>query len=206
MRQMTKAGRGLLRGLFTAAGLVLVTSAAQAISPEPNEKELLKACEEKLCTAFNKPADASGQLACKISKTWQKSTIEDGIRQKNISWSFGDARCDLNVDLSNDEIKAAMSNPTHTIKIKPHTITCKIERESEITDVSLSVAPSLDFKDGKVTKVLLNVDKIQAPTLIKGAIWTVSQLEDNIGLFHGDMVREINKFIGEKCPKRYPSK
>ena len=58
------------------------------------------------------------------------------------------------------------------------------------------------FKAGKATKAWLGIGTIEAPTVVKGAIWTAAQLEDTFGIVHGDLLREINKFVYERCPKR----
>ena len=190
-------------GAGLAIGIVSLSSMAAAIEPAADEKARLKACEAKICATAIAPGKASGPLACSLSKTWQKSTIEDGVRTKKISWTFGDARCDVDVELSNDDLAKAFTQPAHSVKIKPHTVSCKIERENEVTDVSLSLAPEIKFEGGKAKTALLNVSEIKAPALISGAIWTVAKIEDNIGLFHSEMISEINEFLFEKCPKRH---
>jgi hypothetical protein len=67
--------------------------------------------------------------------------------------------------------------------------------------VKVTLAPKISFKDGKAQRGWINVRKIEAPAVIRGAIWTAAQIEDKFGLFHGDMIAEINEFIGMKCPK-----
>jgi hypothetical protein len=79
---------------------------------------------------------------------------------------------------------------------------CDIEREKEVMKISVAVSPKFQFKDGKATKAWLGVGTIEAPTMVKGAIWTAAQLEDTFGIVHSDLLREVNKFIYERCPKR----
>ena len=55
----------------------------------------------------------------------------------------------------------------------------------------------------KASKVELKVEDIEGPAMIKGLIWTTVKLEDNLGIFHKDMLKEINKFLHRKCPKRH---
>ena len=50
-------------------------------------------------------------------------------------------------------------------------------------------------------KAWLNVKQIDAPAVIKGALWTAAQIENNLGVFHADMISGINDFIAQKCPK-----
>lgn len=204
MNIVTSSFRGAV-ALAAVMAAIPAAAWAQAIEPAADEKERLKDCERKLCTtALTKTG--SGPLACKLTKTWTKSSIVDGVREKRISWTFGDARCDIDVTLSSEDVVAAMTKDKHTVSFKPHTVACKIEREDEITDVNVTMAPAITFEGGKAKTALLNVDKIEAPTIIKAAIWTVSELEDNFGLFHSEMIGEINEFFAKKCPKRHGNK
>jgi hypothetical protein len=38
--------------------------------------------------------------------------------------------------------------------------------------------------------------------VVKGVIWSAAQLEDTFGIVHADLIREINTFVYERCPKR----
>lgn len=196
---------GAIAAVTALVGSVLLsaTASAQVIKAAPDEREQLKACEARLCeAALTKKQD--GSLSCKIQKTWTKSYIEDGVRQKKITWTFGDAQCGVDLNLNNAEVAKAMGEGKHTVQFDKHTVTCNIERESKMTTVKLDMAPKIEFEGGKAKKAWINVSNIDAPTIIKGAIWTVAKLEDNFGLFHGEMISEINEFLGEKCARRYP--
>jgi len=190
----------------TAAGAMLFTAAALALSPAKDEKAKLKACEAQLCGLILKKAPSEGTLACKLTKTWEKSSIVNGVKEKKISWTFGDAQCGVDLKVGNDAVVAAMTKPTYEFKLAPHVIACVVERDKGVTEVKISMAPKITFKDGKAQKAWLNISKIEAPTIIKGAIWTVSKLEDNVGLFHGQLIKEVNGFIHKKCAKRYKPK
>ena len=197
--------RGLL-GFSMSAAVVLGLMAvgpAQALEPVANEKEQLKTCEQRICTiALKKPASGD-DLKCGLSKTWTKRTIEAGISEKKITWGFGDAQCTVGVDIKRADLVAALSQPAHTITIAAHDVTCQVEREKEVVPIKLKLAPKLQFKDGKLEKAWLNVSDIEAPSVVKGAIWTAAKIEDNVGLFHGQLVQEVNKFLFEKCPARH---
>lgn len=178
-----------------AAGPVL------ALDEAANEKDQLKACEKQLCEIVTKKPTSGSDLACALSKTWNKTTIKEGVEKKKLSWGFGDARCTIDVTAKREAIVDAVSKPDQTFEFAPHTIKCQIEREKEVTNVNVTVAPKISFKDGKATKALIGLKEIEAPTVVKGAIWTVAQAEDYLGLFHSDMLSEINELIGQKCPK-----
>lgn len=188
------------------AGAFAFASVAFALSPAADEKARLKACEAQLCGVILNKAPAEGTLACSLSKTWEKSNIVNGVREKKITWTFGDAQCEVDLKVGNDAVVAALTKPTYEFKLTPHAIACAVERDKGVTEVMISMAPKITFKDGRAQKAWLNISKIEAPTIIKGAIWTVSKLEDNFGLFHGQLIKEVNSFIHEKCAKRYKPK
>lgn len=175
-----------------------------ALDKPADEKAKLKACEKDLCSIILKKQAKGSDLACSIGRTWEKSKIVNGVKQKQISWTFGDAQCSVDVKMPRAGIIDALTKPSYDLQLAKHTIACKVEREEGVSDVALNTAPKMSFKGGKVDKIWLNVSEIKAPTIIKGAIWTVSKLESSIGLFHGEMVDEVNEFIHEKCAKRYP--
>ena len=70
-----------------------------------------------------------------------------------------------------------------------------------MTSVKITLSPKLTFKDGSVTAATLGVGTIEAPAVVRGVIWSAAKIEDNIGLFQGQLLKEINKFIHERCPE-----
>ena len=124
------------------------------------------------------------------------------VEGKKLTWSMGDARCSVSLAAKRQTIVDALTKPDFELKLDPHKVKCEIEREKEVTVINISLAPKLQMKDGKAVKAWLGVGEIEAPAAIKGAIWTVAQMEDTFGIFHADLIKEVNKFVGEKCPKR----
>ena len=184
-----------------ALGLGVWAGGAVALEETANERDALKACEKQICEIISKKEASGADFACKLTKTWNKSKIQEGIEKKKLSWGFGNAQCVVEVAVKRSEIVAAMSKPTHTIELPAQTVKCQVEREKDTLDVNVTLAPKLQFKDGKAEKAWLGVKAIEGPAVIRGAIWTVAQAEDYFGLFHTDMVAEINEFTGQKCAK-----
>lgn len=207
MRHTTiQAGLALAAGSLLAGLMVLAPMPAGALDEKANEKELLKACEQSMCEIIVKKDAGGGDLKCQLGKTWAKSKIKDGIEKKKISWTFGDARCAIDLAVSRAAMLEALKNPNGSLEIPKHTIKCEVERENEVTPINVSLAPKITFKDGKAQKAWLNVSDIEAPAVVKGAIWTAAKVEDTFGLFHGEMIEEINEFVLQKCPQKYPAK
>lgn len=209
MRQgwsLLKAGAGLAATAGIAAFALGGVAPSLALDEPANEKEVLKQCEKRVCEIVVKKAPAGDDLKCALSKTWAKAKIKDGIEKQKLSWGFGDARCAVDLEAKRDLILGAVAKPEHAFELPPHTVRCEIERDKEVTPVTVTLAPKITFKNGKAEKAWLNVKTIEAPAVIKGAIWTAAQLEDNFGLFHAQMIAEINEFVEQKCPKALTAK
>lgn len=198
---MIKSVMGLACGAGLAGALTLGAGAALALEETASEKEALKACEQRVCEMVVKKEASGGDLACALQKTWAKDKIKEGIEKKKISWGFGNARCAVEVKVPRANIHSAMTKSEHSLELEAHTVKCQVERESEVTPISVTLAPKISFKDGKAVKAWIGVKEIDAPAVVKGAIWTVAKVEDTLGLFHSDMIGEINEFIEKKCPK-----
>lgn len=194
------------KGVGLVAGCILLWGGvsgvfATTLEETASERETLKACERRICEIVIKKEAAGDDFACSLTKTWNKAKIQEGIEKRRLTWGFGSARCTIDVGMKRADILAAMSKPAHTIELQPQTVKCQVEREKDTLDVNITLAPKLQFKDGKADKAWLNVKTIDAPVIIRGAIWTVAQAEDYFGVFHGEMIAEINEFTGQKCVK-----
>lgn len=185
--------------LATAA----VAGPAQAFDTPADEKSKLEACEQSMCELFVKKEATGSDVSCIVGKTWAGDKIKKGAESKSLDWSLGDARCTLALSLKRADVVKALNDPEFELKLDPQAVKCELESEDKsISTATLTLAPVLKFKAGKVDELTLGIDNIEAPTLVHGTIWTVAKLEDTFGLFHADMVSDVNEFIYEKCPAR----
>src|SRR5262245_29731505 len=175
---------------------------ALALEEAKDEKERLEACEHELCGVLVKREAAGGDLKCSLQKTWAGSKIKHGVEERKLSWKLGDLRCGVALVATRQDLVEALTKPQYELKLATHTVRCDVEREKEVVQVAVALTPRLQFKDGKATTVWLGIGDIQAPTVVKGAIWTAAQLEDTFGVVHADLIKEVNKFVYERCPKR----
>ncbi len=187
-----------------AAGCFALAAAlpARALEEPPGEMPALKACEKRLCAMVLGKEPVGSDLACDVQKTWAKSSLEGG-KSKGVSWSFGDARCSVDLRLERKDIVAALTKPKHTVRVPAHEVNCILERDGEIKPIKARLAPKLTFKDGKADKVWINLESIEGPDDVKSTIWTAAQLEDKLGIFHRPMIKSINKFLTRQCAKHY---
>lgn len=173
---------------------------AAALSPKADEKARLKDCGKSLCTILVARKPGTGELQCPLSKTWSRKTMKDGA-DKKIRWGFGAARCEVALKVPRQQIVAAISAGEGKLTVPSHTATCEVEREGGVDKAFITLAPVIEFKDGKARKIWLNLKEVKGPGVIKGFLWSAAQLQDTLGIYHRPMVRAVNKFIAEDCPK-----
>ena len=182
-----------------AAGLGLVATSALALEPAKDELDKLKACEKQLCAIVKSKSDKGANYACTLAKTWGQTAIEKGAKRSSVSWSFGDARCNLDVTLSRADIVSALTQPTFTLAAKEHTVKCEIHRSGSVEPVTAIIAPKIEFKDGRAEKAWFGVKSIEGPTEVRALVNTLVKLHDKAGLFHGGTIKAINKMLQKTC-------
>lgn len=177
---------------------------AAALEAGKDEKDNLRACERRVCDIMLKRSLKGDDVKCHIVKTWEKSTIKNGVEGKNkLSWSMGDAKCEMDLSLSRGELVAAMSAPSHRFKFGEQTITCVIEQEKSLRNVRVVLEPEVEFDKGEAKRGKVHVKKVSAPFFIKTGIWTAATLIDTVGVFQRDLVKELNKLSRQRCPEQY---
>ena len=166
---------------------------------EVAEKAARKGCKIKICSAFllKKPGE---DVACNVIKSWRKSQLDAMVKKARVSWPWGPVKCTADLKLPRDQMIKAMDEPAFQLKLEKHTVSCVVQREKEPAKIKFSFSPEVKFKDGKATKASLNWGKIEAPTLIKGAMWTATATDNTFGVLQSTLVEDINEFISTKCP------
>src|SRR5258706_6227070 len=164
------AGFGMAVLVGGLALAIIGVGPSRALERAAGEKEVLKACEKRLCDIVVNKQPSGDDLTCKLSKTWAQSSIKDGIEKRKLSWSFGDERCTVDLTAKRDLILDAVTKPEHALELAPQTVKCEIERDKEITPINITLAPKVTFKNGNAEKAWLNVKSIEAPAVVKGAI------------------------------------
>jgi hypothetical protein len=181
-------------------GVAGFAGGAAALEPRADEKEKIKACEKSLCSLIVAKKPVTGNLQCPLSKAWSQKTMKEGAAKK-MNWGFGAAKCEVDLQVPRQVIVGALSAAEIKVTLPDHVVNCEVEREGSIDKARITLAPIIEFKDGKAKKIWVNVTDIKAPGMIKGVVWSAAQLQDSVGIFHRRMIRAVNKFIGEQCPK-----
>ena len=186
--------------LVQVLGVGGFAAGAAAIEPSADEKDKIKACEKSLCGLIVAKKPVTGNLQCPLSKAWSKKTMKEGSANK-LRWGFGAAKCEVDLVVPRQIIIGALSAAEIKVTLPDHTVNCEVEREGSVDKARITLAPIIEFKGGRAKKIWVNVTDIKAPGLIKGVVWSAAQLQDSVGIFHSRMVKSVNKFIAEQCPK-----
>ncbi len=187
-------------GFGALAVVLLGTSAAAALEEEKGEVAAIKECDRRLCTILLEKSPQGPDLKCALTKTWPRSKIKEADNQQ-ISWGFGDARCSVDLDLSRATLVTAMTADHITIRAPRHTANCVVEQEGKPEKVTAVLAPKIEFRNGRAEKVWVRLKSVDGPTSISLTVQAAAQLADNLGVFHGRMIKGINRYIERHCPK-----
>jgi hypothetical protein len=166
---------------------------------EKRDRESRRMCAVALCSTLHNRRPANGHITCKMQKTWPKEVITKNLARGKLSWPWGDARCGSKLKFDRALLVRAMEQPEVEVQFDTYEIRCHVEGAKETYDISAQVSPKVTFKQGKATKARLNWGKIDAPTLAKTALWSVTAVDNTFGVLESLAVEEINKYIDAKC-------
>ena len=173
-----------------------------ALDVKKDEKDKLKACERRICETIVKKGPETGEVSCALTKTWaRKSLKETSDESKKVDWTFGDARCSVDLKIPRALIVTALTAPTVKLELPQHQVNCEIERDKEIDRAHFMLGPKVRFENGQAKQVWINLKKVEGPGTIKAMATTLAKLEDTVGLFQSTLTKAINKFMAEQCPK-----
>jgi hypothetical protein len=190
--------------VLAATNLVIaVTPGVQALEPLKGEEAAIKACDKRLCTLLTQKNPKGEDLKCALTKTWAKSKIKEAETSK-LTWSYGDARCSVDIDISRAAVLEAMAADDKKFRAPPHTANCVVESDGKLEKVTAVLAPRITFKDGKAEKIWVNLKEVDGPATIKATLYTAAELADRLGLFHKRMVKAVNRYIEKHCPNEFP--
>jgi hypothetical protein len=200
---LTAAAASLLALLLPADATAQTPAAPPELEARiAKEKEDRKACKIEICKAFATPSEGA-PITCTVTKTWLAAEIQAGFLRDKLSWPWGHAQCVATIELDRKAIKEAALQPSATIKLKKHDISCKLDskdpKEGVAYDLKLSIEPVVTFQGGKATKADMGWGSIEAPILAKSAIWSATAVDANFSVISNGVVNQINNFLGEKC-------
>ncbi|MBN9291094.1 MAG: hypothetical protein J0H36_08255 [Hyphomicrobium denitrificans] len=204
--------RGALRTGLLVLGMAMAVAANSAVAAEPADKSIdadvnltpqetaeKEACKVDICKALHSK-DASGDIACHVIKSWRKEQLVKLVGKLKVTWPYDGAQCAMQLSVKRDDLVRAMTEPKVEIEFQKHTVTCTIASEKKgATDFKFDLTPKVTFENGKATKARANWGKIEAPTLIKSAMWTATAADNTVNLLSSTIVTEVNDFVSRRC-------
>ena len=150
---------------LVALATIILPAGAAAFDERKDEKDKLKACERRICEVIVKKAPATGDVSCALTKTWaRKSLKETSEESKKVDWTFGDARCSVDLKVPRALIVTALTAPTVKLELAQHQVDCEIERDKEIDRVQFMLGPKVRFENGQAKQVWINLKKRRRPS------------------------------------------
>lgn len=204
------AAIGGVAALLASIGAI-VPSMAQVAPPEPTkveeltpeelkERELRKDCKVRICAAFHVRKPDDGDIACNVLKTWRKQQLTRMVERAKVTWPWGNVKCVVDLRLKRADLIKAMTEETWETTLDNHRVSCEVMRESaDSAEIKFDFTPKVTFEKGKAVKAALNWGKIEAPTLVKGAMWTATATDNTFNVLQTMIVDDINDFIDAKC-------
>jgi hypothetical protein len=173
---------------------------AELTADERAEKEARKSCKIDMCTAFRAPKSEGKDIACNVVKSWRKEQLGKLVGKLKVSWPYAGIRCTSALNIKRADLVKAMTEDKLELQLDKHTVSCVVARDNDApTDIKFEFSPKVTFEKGKATKAAINWGKIDAPALIKSALWTATAADNTINLLSSTLVEDINDFIGKKC-------
>lgn len=204
----TKAGTLVLLAAIAAASATATADRAAAqvldskledLTPEEKaERDGRKACKVQICAAMHnrKPGP---DVSCNIVKSWRKTQLDKIVGKAGVSWPWGKVLCTAPITLKRDMLIKALDGSKQEADIGKQSIKCVVERTDGNAEISAEFSPKVTFEGGKATKAVLNWGKIDAPTLVKGAMWTATATDNTFNVLQGMVVEDINTFTSTHC-------
>jgi hypothetical protein len=183
------------------AGATVAPVKAEDLTPEERaEREARKECKVRICAAFHNRKPEGGDVACSVLKTWRKEQLSKMLEKARVSWPWGRIRCSANVNLKREMLIKALSEDKYEAALDTHRVVCEVERDgAEKAEIKFEFTPKVTFENGKVVKAVLGWGKIEAPTLVKGAMWTATTTDNTFNVLQTTVVDDINTFVGPRC-------
>lgn len=171
------------------------------LTPEERaEKEARKACKVKICAAFRNKEASGDDISCGVVKSWRKEQLTKLVAKLKVSWPYGPVRCTTAVTLKRADLIRAMTEDKAETQIDKHAVTCTVDREKESsTELKFEFSPKVTWEKGRATAAQMNWGKLDAPTVLKSALWTATAADNAVNILSGTLTEDINNFIEKKC-------
>jgi hypothetical protein len=176
-------------------------AADKDLTPEEKaEKASREGCKVELCKALRARQSSGSDIACHVVKSWRKERLVKLIGKLKVKWPYGGVRCTTDLKVKRSDLIRAVTEKKVEIELPKHTVSCVLASDQkDPTKFKFELTPKVTFEDGKAVKARANWGNIEAPTLIKSALWTATATDNMVNLLSSTIVEEVNKFVSNKC-------
>jgi hypothetical protein len=176
------------------------TAKEELTAEEKAEREGRKACKVAICAAFHRRDSAGGDIACSVLKSWRKEQLAKMVAKAKVSWPWGKVVCTADIKLKREALIKAMTEPSYETTLDRHQVACEVERDKDgPAKLAFDFAPKVKFENGKAVKASLNWGKVEAPTVVKGAMWAATATDNTFNVLESTLLEDINDFVSRKC-------
>jgi len=184
-----------------ATSITSGTPEADLTPEEKAERDARKSCKVAICKGFRKPEAVASDISCSVLKSWRKAQLDKMVSKAKVSWPWGAVSCTADIKLGREMLAKAMSEPKFEMTLETHNVACTIANDDgkEPSKISIAFAPKVTFENGKATKAKINWGKLEAPTLVKGVMWTATGTDNTFNVLESTLVKDINDFVSTKC-------
>ncbi len=167
---------------------------------EKGEKAARLACRVDLCKILRGKESAGSDIACHVVKSWRKEHLAKLISTLKITWPYEGVKCWSDVTIKRADLIKAASEPKTDIVLDKHTATCTVGHDKgDATQFKFELTPKVTFENGKATKAQVNWGTIEAPPVIKSALWAATAADNHIDLLSSTITDAINDFTSKQC-------
>lgn len=167
---------------------------------EKAERDGRKACKVAICAAFHRRDPAGGDIACTVLKSWRKEQLAKMVSKAKVSWPWGKVVCTADIKLKREALIKAMTEPKFETTLDRHQVSCEVARDKDgPAKIAFDFAPKVKFENGKAVRASLNWGKVEAPTVVKGAMWTATATDNTFNVLESTLLEDINDFVFKKC-------
>lgn len=172
---------------------------ADELTPEEKaERDARKSCKVAICSAMRNRKPGA-DVSCNVIKTWRKEQLDKMVGKGGVKWPWGRVKCTAPINLKRDVLINALAGPKYEADIGKHQVHCEVDRKDGKADIRFEFSPKVTFEGGKATTAALRWGKIEAPTLVKGAMWTATATDNTFNVLQRTIVDDINDFATAKC-------
>ncbi len=122
------------------------------------------------------------------------------VGKLKVTWPYDGVRCTTDFSVKRADLVRAMTEKKVEIEFQKNTVTCVIASDKDgSTHFKFELTPKVEFENGKATRAHAHWGKIEAPVLIKSALWTATAADNTVNLLSSTIVEEVNEFVSKRC-------